>query len=270
MKYKLYVKRTKPNETHPKGYFYLGKSEMEGQKLESYLGSGKIWRAHLKKHGYKKEDIDTWILHETEDKQDLKNTAIYYSDLFDIVNSKEWANIRREEGDGGDTSMCPNYKKFPIHYGEKNWMCNLSEEWKTWFSDRMKGDKNPSKRLDVRDKISKAKKGKKNPKLSEFAKQRTNDKNPFYKKTHSEETRKIISEANKGRHTLEGYIKRYGDELGLKNYEETQKKKRDSKKGKPTWNKGIILEKFTCEICGIKIGGKSNLTRHINKHMKSL
>ena len=135
-------------------------------------------------------------------------------------------------------------------------MCNLNEEWKTWFSDRMKGDKNPSKRLDVRDKISKAKKGKKNPKLSELAKQRTNDKNPFYKKTHSEETRKIISEANKGRHTLEGYIKRYGDKLGLKNYEETQKKKSNSLLG-------VKQERtiFTCLNCG-KVGKGPNMKRY--------
>lgn len=42
----------------------------------------------------------------------------------------------------------------------------------------------------------------------------------------------------------------------------------ESKKGKPTWNKGMQLEKFICDICGKEIGGKGNLSQHINKHKK--
>jgi hypothetical protein len=47
------------------------------------------------------------------------------------------------------------------------------------------------------------------------------------------------------------------------------KKISESKKGKPTWNKGVELEKFICKTCGKKIGGKGNLVQHMNKHLKS-
>jgi len=43
----------------------------------------------------------------------------------------------------------------------------------------------------------------------------------------------------------------------------------ESKKGKPTWNKGRKLEKFTCELCGKEIGGLSNLKQHKNKHLSN-
>jgi hypothetical protein len=127
MKYKIYVKRTRPSESHPKGYFYLGKTEQKEERFVYYLGSGKIWKTHIKKYGYTKEDIETWILHETNDKEDLKNMGIYYSDLFNIVDSDLWANLKKEEGDGGVTSeghwvgeKNPFYKKGYKQLGEKN------------------------------------------------------------------------------------------------------------------------------------------------------
>ena len=86
-----------------------------------YRGSGLIWKRHLKKHGYDSNDIETFILHETFDKNEIKELGIYYSNLFDIVNKKNWSNLRIEDGNGGDTSMCPNYKKPPIIKGDKHW-----------------------------------------------------------------------------------------------------------------------------------------------------
>jgi hypothetical protein len=50
---------------------------------------------------------------------------------------------------------------------------------------------------------------------------------------------------------------------------EHSKKISDSKKGKPSWNKGFKLEKFICEICGKEIGGKGNLSQHTNKHLSN-
>ena len=48
--------------------------------------------------------------------------------------------------------------------------------------------------------------------------------------------------------------------------EQSKKKISESKKGKPTWNKGIQLKKFVCDICGKEVGGIGNLLQHINKH----
>lgn len=86
----LYVK------THNKtGLKYLGKTT---RNPLTYHGSGLYWKRHLKQHGY---DITTEILYETEDKEIFKKIASEYSKKFNIVESKDWANIREETGDGG-------------------------------------------------------------------------------------------------------------------------------------------------------------------------
>lgn len=96
----LYVK------THNKtGLKYLGKTERDPY---SYNGSGVYWKKHLKEHG---NDISTTILFETDDEKDFKKMAEHYSKKFDVVKSKEWANLKLEEGDGGDTSKTSGYIK---------------------------------------------------------------------------------------------------------------------------------------------------------------
>ena len=109
----LYVK------THNKtGLKYLGKTNSDDPHI--YPGSGVRWTAHLKKHGY---DYTTEILLETNSEQELVEKGIYYSHLWNVVESPEWANLKIEEGDGGDTSKCPafqNYVKNKDCRGDKN------------------------------------------------------------------------------------------------------------------------------------------------------
>lgn len=91
MKIYLYLK------THNKtGLKYLGKTTSNDP--HSYKGSGKVWRRHIKKHGY---DVTTEILFETTDPIELKEIGTYYSKLWNIAESKEFANIVIESGDGG-------------------------------------------------------------------------------------------------------------------------------------------------------------------------
>lgn len=98
----LYVK------THNKtGLKYLGKTVKKDP--HSYPGSGKLWRRHLDKHGY---DYSTEILLETDDINELKNSGIYYSNLWNVVESDEWANLVIERGDGGDTSNSLAFKEY--------------------------------------------------------------------------------------------------------------------------------------------------------------
>lgn len=95
----LYVK------THNRtGLKYLGKTIRTDP--HQYSGSGKYWINHLTKHGY---DYTTEILHECQSKEELKEWGMHYSNLWDVVNSNEWANLKPENGDGGDTSMCEAY-----------------------------------------------------------------------------------------------------------------------------------------------------------------
>lgn len=86
----LYVK------THKSGLKYLGKTAANDP--HKYPGSGKYWKLHCNKHGY---EYDTTILFESEDPTEIREKGIYYSQLWDVVKSKDWANLKEEQGDGG-------------------------------------------------------------------------------------------------------------------------------------------------------------------------
>lgn len=89
----LYVK------THNKtGLKYLGKTVKKDP--HAYKGSGKVWRDHCSKHGY---DYTTDILFQSEHNEEIREKGIYYSNLWNVVESKEWANLVLEEGGGGIT-----------------------------------------------------------------------------------------------------------------------------------------------------------------------
>lgn len=96
----LYVKTH--NQT---GLKYLGKTMASDP--HSYKGSGKRWVAHCQKHGY---DYSTEILFQSESKDEIREQGIYYSNLWNIVESKDWANLIPEQCDGGDTSKSDAYK----------------------------------------------------------------------------------------------------------------------------------------------------------------
>jgi len=110
----LYIK------THNKtGLKYLGKTVKDPFK---YKGSGTYWLRHIKKYG---NNISTQILFETEDPIEFEKMGIYYSNLYNIVESEEWANLSIENGKGGVLS------------GEKNGMYGRthSESAKKLFSE---------------------------------------------------------------------------------------------------------------------------------------
>jgi hypothetical protein len=67
---------------------------------DSYKGSGKYWLRHLKTHG---NNITTELILETEDYDEFRKVAVQKSVELNIVESNEWANLRIEDGDGGDT-----------------------------------------------------------------------------------------------------------------------------------------------------------------------
>lgn len=107
-------------KTHNKtGFKYL--CQTRSKDPYRYPGSGKHWRAHINHHGY---DISTKILGTYDTMQELKEAGIYYSNMYNVVESEEWANLRIEDGDGGDTSKTSGYisgmKKRRSYKGEGN------------------------------------------------------------------------------------------------------------------------------------------------------
>lgn len=86
-------------KTHKKtGYKYLGKTISKDP--HKYHGSGKLWKRHLNKHGY---DYTTEILATCKNKEEVREMGLYYSELYNIVEDKSFANLMVESGDGGAT-----------------------------------------------------------------------------------------------------------------------------------------------------------------------
>jgi len=79
-----------------------------------YKGSGKHWKRHIEKHGY---DVETEILLETTSKEELKEVGLYYSKKWNIVNSKEWANLTEETGNGMSSSFSKEIQQKRVNEG---------------------------------------------------------------------------------------------------------------------------------------------------------
>ena len=62
-------------------------------RARNYDGSGTYWSNHIKKHG-RKFVITDLLIGPYTNKEELQNLALYMSKEMDIVNSKEWANLR--------------------------------------------------------------------------------------------------------------------------------------------------------------------------------
>lgn len=174
---KIYVKQS------PFGLFYLGKTE---QDIAKYHGSGKKWLLHLKAHNVKREEIKTWILHETTDFQDLQKIGRYYSKLFNVKESDQWANLMDEEGTGGTvkrskeslkalSDKIKNYitihkdleqKRVPKekidYYYNQGWEKGISKKTKDILSAIRK---NKPKSEDLKKKLSESTKGRKKEKV---------------------------------------------------------------------------------------------------------
>jgi hypothetical protein len=125
------------------GLKYLGFTK---ENPYSYTGSGVRWISHCEKHGY---NIDTEILLETPNKNKIKETGIYYSNLWNVVKSRDWANLKPETGDGGGVPGMHKGKKRPqehIDAMKTGWERIKSEGYRPWNYGQT-GLKGPCKKI---------------------------------------------------------------------------------------------------------------------------
>lgn len=178
----LYVK------THRKtGLKYLGKTEKKDP--HKYHGSGTGWREHIKEHGY---DVDTDILRECQTYDELEEWGMYYSNLWNVVESSEWANRIPETGEGIGKKMWedPTYRE------------DQSRKASERMKDRWKDPKYRSKQLE---------------RLYKMQKQLRED--PAYREKQSEISSNVLKKmwedpeyrAMKGEETIERNYKRWED-----------------------------------------------------------
>ncbi len=91
MKHTLMIKRCMNT-----GLFYLCKTTAVDPYR--YSGSGTWWKRHIVAH---QSWIVTCIIGEYDTATDLTTAGLYYSHLYDIVKSSNWANLTEERGSGG-------------------------------------------------------------------------------------------------------------------------------------------------------------------------
>ena len=108
-----------------------------------YTGSGSLWKKHIQKYGY---DVTTVVIAETSDVNELSKLGKYYSELFDVVNSSEYANLIPEIGyayksDTPFSNFSINEKEQLYQHialvNKKIW-ANKTEEEKTNYSIALK------------------------------------------------------------------------------------------------------------------------------------
>jgi len=150
------------------GLKYLGKTVSKNPS--KYKGSGTKWRSHIIKYGY---NVTTEILKECETPDELKYWGQYYSALWNIVESEDWANLIEEAGPGG---LWSNESKSKLSNTKKKQLSLLTREER---ADRMKKScSSPESwtadRIENMSRAMRGKKKTKTPALLEAERQRQN------------------------------------------------------------------------------------------------
>jgi hypothetical protein len=89
------------------GKLYFGKTV---KNPEEYKGSGKHWTLHRRKHGNK---IDTVWYCLYLDEESIKEAALSFSKLWNIIESDQWLNLIEEDGIGNGLPI--GHKKTEEH-----------------------------------------------------------------------------------------------------------------------------------------------------------
>ena len=138
MKFKptyLYVKRHSIT-----GLKYFGKTTKADPVV--YKGSGLVWSRHIRKHG--KKYVETIWYKLFTDRDDCMEFAEFFSKEMDIVNSKEWANLRPENGIDGIVTGTPQSPEHSRKISVALTGRNFSDEHRDNISMVMTGKKLPA------------------------------------------------------------------------------------------------------------------------------
>lgn len=229
---RLYIKRHIDT-----GLKYFGK--YTGKNILKYLGSGVYWSRHIEKYG---ESIETiWTSDWFYDPIEIQEFALAFSELFDIVESSEWANIKPENGiDGGWSHLTKEHRE------------KAKETRKTTVSDpewiETKGRQGVAKAASTKnDPVWKETTGK-----EAINKAKVTMSTPEWKSTKGVEMSRKMSERQKGEN----------NHWHGKNMSDESKNKISIK------NTGKIRTKFICQHCGKTVGGITNFNRWHNNNCK--
>lgn len=131
---------------------YFGKTSFQDPFI--YLGSGKYWKRHIKKHG--KEFVKTLQIFTFEDEDKASQFAINFSKINNIVNSDKWANLAEETAKSGGRRVFSKESRHKMSLSQKGKI--VSDKTRKKLSDLRIGRKHSAR---TKLKISVAKSGKK-------------------------------------------------------------------------------------------------------------
>lgn len=164
--YYLYIKQH--NQTKLR---YLGQTKSDPYK---YKGSGTFWMRHLRKYG---NAVTTEVLVSTEDYDELVKWGLFYSQKYDVVKDRGWANLKEENGIGGFDHINNENKQLYVK--------KTASTINNWTNE---------KRAEVA-----AKKANKGTKNGMYGTCRAGVLNPRWGADVTDDTKKKISMANKGK-----------------------------------------------------------------------
>jgi len=210
------------------GKKYVGSHSTEVLN-DGYLGSGKLLFLAIKKYG--KKNFQRIILQECEDVKESRILEEYFIKKFKTLTPNGY-NISKTGGSG-----IPG----------KSWGTH-SEKIKQQISNSIKS-KGPEYRKNISESVS-------------------GEKNGFYGKKHSEETKEKISQKNKGKKRTEEHIKKIKEANSKPKSEQHKKKISESRKGIEPWNKGKKIKSLSEETkkkISNSIKKKKNENSHFSK-----
>lgn len=132
------------------GLQYLGQTTSDDPHL--YPGSGVDWRAHIREHGY---DVTTEILKVCKSKEELSSWGRYYSQLWNITESKNWANRIPESGGGHNNGkVLRENNEQRLLQGKHNFQGEAGSKHSTNLNLRLLAEgRHPSQRPDAIEKM---------------------------------------------------------------------------------------------------------------------
>ena len=183
------------------GLKYLGQTKQNPYK---YQGSGVRWLNHLKVHG---NNVNTEIIAAFDNRDDLREAGIFHSTLWNVVDSKEWANLMEEKGNGGFASDIPwNKGKKGVQVA---W--NKGVPFSKEHKHKLKGPRPSLLGNQNRTGSKHSEDAKTTMSLAHFG-----SKNHFYGKHHTEEARQKIKETRTKQIITEEHKRKISE--GMKNY----------------------------------------------------
>ena len=160
----IYQEFTKPTylyiKQHSKtGLKYFGRYTRSRVKdsVEMYRGSGTYWKNHIKLHG--KQHVETLWYCAFLNQEEMTQFALMCSELWNIVESDEWANLMPEDGINGSPSdrIVSEETKLRMSISQTNRV--VTKEQRESISKKLTGHKQKKEQVEKRiDSMSNCKK----------------------------------------------------------------------------------------------------------------